>query len=296
MLKPRFKLVAALALTMGALLVAAAPVAAGGEAMVRVLHASPDAGTVDVYVDSTTTPAIEDFAFGTLSGYLALPAGAHDFRVCAANSDASDDANCPIIANDVALDAGAMVTVAAIGFAADPGATETGNGISASILVDSAPNTEAAAWVRVVHFSPDTPAVDVLLEDGTPTGIEGLAYPNNTGYVPLPGGSYDLKVCAAADNSICPDPVNPGALALANGTSYTVFAIGSSGLDLESGEPQGDVVTLVVGNEGQLLADTAMEAPAPGWPAVLTVLGLGTLGLAGILTGRRLATRSTDGR
>jgi hypothetical protein len=292
----KIRLVAAIALTMSSLLVAAAPAAAGGDAMVRVLHASPDAGPVDVYVNSTTTPAIEDFAFATLTGYLNLPAGAHDFRVCAADSDASVDANCPIIANDVALDAGGMYTVAAIGFAADPGASETGNGITANILVDSAPNTDAAAWVRVVHYSPDTPAVDVLLEDGTPTGIEDLAYPNNTGYVALPGGSYDLKVCAAADNSVCPDPVNPGPLALANGTSYTVFAIGSSGLGLESGEPQGELVTLVVGTEGQFLADTAMEAPAPSWPAVLTVLGLGTLGLAAILTGRRLATRAAASR
>lgn len=287
----KIKLVAATTLTAGALLVAATPVAGGGDAMIRVLHASPDAGLVDVYADSTSTPAIEDLAYGTLTGYLALPAGMHDFRVCAAGTDASDDANCPIIANDVALAAGGMYTVAAIGFAADPGASETGNGITAAILSDSAPDTDASAWVRVAHFSPDTPAVDVLLEDGTATGIEDLAYPNDTGYVPLPGGTYDLKVCAAADNAICPDAVNPDPLALVAGTSYTVFAIGSSGLGLESGEPQGEVVTLVVGTEGSFLADTAMADPSSG-PLTLTVLGILSLALAGLFVGRRLKTEN----
>lgn len=286
----KIKLAAATMLTTGALLLAATPVLGGGDAMIRVLHASPDASLVDVYVDSTSTPAIEDFAFGTLTDYIPLPAGPHDLRVCAAGSDASVDANCPIIANDVALAAGGMYTVAAIGFAADPGATETGNGITAVILSDSAPDTDAAAWVRVAHFSPDTPAVDVLLEDGTATGIEDLAYPNDTGYVPLPGGTYDLKVCAAADNTVCPAPVNPGPLALANGTSYTVFAIGSSGLGLESGEPQGEVVTLVVGTEGSFLSDTSMSVPSSG-PALVTVLGVASLALAGLLFVRRTVTQ-----
>ncbi len=291
---PTIKRATALVLATGALVLAATPVAAANEAMVRVLHASPDAGLVDVYVDSTTTPAIADFAFGTLSGYLGLPAGAHDIRVCAADSDASVDANCPVIANDVALAANTMYTVAAIGFAAEPGISDTGNSIAPSILVDSAPDSEDAAWVRVVHFSPDTPEVDVLLEDGTPTGIENLAYPANTGYVPLPGGSYDLKVCASADNTFCPAPVNPGALDLANGTSYTVFAIGSSGLGLESGEPQGDAITLVVGTEGAFLADTAMAATQPIGQQALTVIGLLSLGMAGLFVGRRLATQRVN--
>jgi hypothetical protein len=274
---------------LGALVLATTPVLAGGDAMVRVLHASPDAGPVDVYVDSTTTPAIEDFAFGTLTGYLALSPGDHDIRVCAPDSDASVDANCPIIANDVALASGAAYTVAAIGFAGDPGGSETGNAITAAVLTDSAPTSEASAWVRVAHFSPDTPAVDVLLEDGSATGIANLAYPDDTGYIPLAGGSYDLKVCASADNSICPDPVNPGPLDLANGTSYTVFAIGSSGIGLESGEPQGEVVTLVVGSEGSFLADTAMPSPAAAGLPAATIAGLAMLTGAAVLLGRRVA-------
>lgn len=267
------------------------PAAAASNAMVRVLHASPDAGLVDVYVDSTTTPAISDFAFGTLSNYLSLSAAAHDFRVCAKDSDASVDANCPIIANDVALDAGKMYTVAAIGFAGEPGIGDTGNAITAKILVDSAPTVADKAWVRVVHFSPDTPAVDVLLEDGSPTGIANLAYPDDTGYVPLPGGSYDLKVCASADNTFCPAAVNPGVLELANGTSYTVFAIGSSGLLLESTTPQGEVITLKVGSEGSFLADTAMAAEQLNGRQALTLIGILSLVAAGLLVGRRLATR-----
>jgi uncharacterized surface protein with fasciclin (FAS1) repeats len=61
--------------------------------------------------------------------------------------------------------------------------------------------------------------------DGSATIVENLAYPDATGYLTLDPGSYDLKVCASADNNVC--PLDPGAPRLEGGRAYSVFAIGS---------------------------------------------------------------------
>ncbi len=65
------------------------------EARVKVLHAAPDAGVVDVYVNAAdsvsdadilngdVTPALNDFAFGAITPYLSLAAGDYDIRVVA---------------------------------------------------------------------------------------------------------------------------------------------------------------------------------------------------------------------
>lgn len=66
-----------------------------------------------------------------------------------------------------------------------------------------------------MHFSADTPAVDVLTQDGSATVVDNVAYPNATGYLTQDAGSDDLKVCADADNTVC--RLDPGALDLAAG-------------------------------------------------------------------------------
>ena len=47
--------------------------------MVRVIHASPDAPAVDVWVNGAV--AIEDLAFGSATDWIALPAGSYDVAV-----------------------------------------------------------------------------------------------------------------------------------------------------------------------------------------------------------------------
>ncbi len=133
------------------------------------------------------------------------------------------------------------------------------------------------AMVRVVHASPDAPAIDVYV-DGAKVGapFAGLEFGD------IDPGAYDLKVCADADNAVC--PLDPGSLALAGGTSYSVFAIGSLTAETPS-------LTAVV-------AVDAVAAPATDtvgssgstWAAVALVLaGLALLAGAVRLTTRRVA-------
>lgn len=67
------------------------------EARVKVIHAAPDAGVVDVYVNAPgdvsnadilngdATPVLADFAFGEITEYLSLAAGDYRVRVVAAD-------------------------------------------------------------------------------------------------------------------------------------------------------------------------------------------------------------------
>jgi hypothetical protein len=198
-----------------------AAVPTAGTAWVRVLHGSPDAPQVDVYVGAdlataAKVDALSGLSFGDISDYAEVPPGTYAVKVCAT----ADATVCPIQVASLDLAADTKYTVAASNLLAS---------IQANVFVDDASTSNTTeAQVRVVHLSADTPAVDVLTQDGTSIGIDGLAYPDRapaTGYAAFPAGSYDLKVCAAADTSVC--PLDPGALALEAGKAYSVFAIGS---------------------------------------------------------------------
>ncbi len=156
----------------GAIVLAlAAPAAAADDAMVRVLHASPDAPAVDIYVNGTKVGApLADLTFGELSAYVALPGGSYAIKVCAV----ADATVCPIDVPALAIAAGTHYTIAA---------TNNLASIEAQVLVDDPSPTADKAQVRVVHFSADTPAVDVLTQDGAAKVVENLAYPNATGYL-----------------------------------------------------------------------------------------------------------------
>lgn len=63
----------------------------------------------------------------------------------------------------------------------------------------------AHAGVRLVHASPDTPPVDIYV-DQTPgvdaPAVPGLAFTQATGYIPLPSGNYDIQITAAGDPAV----------------------------------------------------------------------------------------------
>jgi Domain of unknown function (DUF4397) len=242
-----------------------------GQAWIRVLHGSPDAPSVDVFVgadlgSAAKVDALSGLEFGDISDYFEAATGTYAVKVCAT----ADASICPIEVPSIDLSADTKYTVAASDLLAS---------IDVNVFVDDpdAGNTDDAQ-VRVVHLSADTPAVDVLTQGGDSIGIDGLEYPNRapgTGYAAFPAGSYDLTVCASADSSLC--PIDPGTLDLAAGTAYSVFAIGS----LEATLAAPPTTTL----------DEPASGPIPtGSIGALVLLGLAAVGLVGglRLVGRRI--------
>ena len=188
-------------------------VLAADTADVRVLHASPDAPAVDVYLDDAIVGPLTNVPFGAISDYLQIPAGAHNIKVYATGTTAD-----PVIDADVTLTAGAAYTVAATGALAD---------ITAQVLEDDPSPTSSSAKVRVVHFSADAPAVDVATAGSTveEAVVKGLAYPNATDYLALPGGTYDLEVRLAGDTTVALPLAD---VTIQDGRAYSVFAVGSA--------------------------------------------------------------------
>jgi hypothetical protein len=78
------------------------------------------------------------------------------------------------------------------------------------------------AHVRFLHLSPDAPAVDITLTDGTVI-FGDVAFGEYDGFLPLDSGTYDLQVRVAGTETVALEL--PG-IVLTNGTIYTVFAKG----------------------------------------------------------------------
>lgn len=189
--------------------------AAQDEARIRVLHASPDAPAVDVFLNGDK--AVSDLAFDDITDYVDVPAGDYNVQVFPAPSDGTGT---PVIDADVTLNANTDYTVAAVGLLAS---------IEPLVLVDdnSAP-AAGEAKLRFVHASPDAPAVDIYAE-GAGVVVANASFKDASDYLNLPAATYNLEVRAAGTETVALDL--PG-VTLEEGRVYTAFAVG-----LLEGEP-----------------------------------------------------------
>ncbi len=92
------------------------------------------------------------------------------------------------------------------------------------------PGLAANADVRVAHLSPDTPAVDVFFNAAGASDallLDGVTYPQLSGYVPVATGNYDIRV--ALDASPFGTAIDVEGAALDGMTDYTIAAVGFSG-------------------------------------------------------------------
>ena len=206
-----FKGVVAVGL-MATLMVSALSAYAAGP-RVRVVHASPDAPAVDVWVDGAK--AFTNAPFKGITSYAGLTAGDHKVQVVP--TGATEPA---VISATLSLDSDKDYTVVAVGKLAS---------IEPLVLVDnnSAP-AAGKAHVRFVHASPDAPAVDVAVKGG-PVIFSNVAFKGVGDYTPVDAGTYDLEVRLAGTDTVA---LSVPGVKLDDGTVYTVFAMG-----LASGEP-----------------------------------------------------------
>jgi hypothetical protein len=194
-----------------------------GSVRVRVVHAAPDAGEVAVYVTTPDAVLANEMPLGTFDfrgdlGPVDVPAADYQIRVTAV-----DDPEAVVFdSGTVALPAGANLLVAAVANTATGGAP-----ISLALLDGTGPSeildTGAVADLRVVHASPDTMAVDVVVNDGFAEPlVEDLAFPNPTGFVSVPADTYNVKVTPANNPGVIPIDAD---LTLEAGNIYSVIAV-----------------------------------------------------------------------
>jgi hypothetical protein len=144
-----------------------------GSALLRAVHASPDAPTVDVYAEGNPNPIITALEYGAASLYFPVPAGTYNVQLRAHPSTEAD----PIAyqTGPVELAANQRVTAVAAGFLFD---AVPDNAFRVLPLVeDFAEPSAGGSIVRVVHAAPDAPAVDIDVNDGEATipGLERFA-------------------------------------------------------------------------------------------------------------------------
>lgn len=226
---------------------------AQSNARVRVVHASPDAPAVDVFVNGNET--LSDVPFFTASDYLSVPGGAYRFQVAPAGTSADQAV---IDADGVRLAAGRDYTVVAVNTVAN---------IEPLVLEDNnAAPAAGKAHVRFVHASPNAPAVDIKVAGG-PTVFSNIEFKEVGTYTPVDAGTYNLQVTPAGGSDVVLDLPN---ITLDAGTVYTVYATG-----LVGGTPAlGAQITV------DATAAAAAPAPAAGAPAQLPRTGGESLPLA----------------
>jgi hypothetical protein len=211
---------------------------ASGQVRVQVFHAAPAAPAVDVYVTApgagvaTQTP-LGTFSFKGSLGPVSVPAASYEIYVTLAGTK-----TVVFDSGAVPLAAGADLLIAAeqnTGPGTAPITLEVNDstGHNSTLLDVSTP-----ASVRVIHASPDAPAVSVYANDSFTTPlVTCLAFPGYAGAQANPCPTFTPYVPVFPADSVASVQVtpygNPGvvainaALSLAAGKTYSVYAVGN---------------------------------------------------------------------
>ncbi len=195
------------------------PVTAGN-ARVQVVHAAPNAPTVDIYVTApganiTAEPATATASFKDFTGQLEVPAGDYQIQITPSGSKA------PLFdSGTVTLAEGADLLIAAtenVTTGDAPVTLHVADGTSSFQIRDA----DAGSHLRVVHAVADAPAVDVIANNAA-TVVDAAPFLAGTGYLNVAEGNYLIDVAADADNSLV--VIDDAAIILEKGVSYTAIA------------------------------------------------------------------------
>lgn len=210
-MKRLFVLSAVLVLSLA---LATSALAQNGMARVRVVHASPDAPAVDVWVDGSV--AFSSAPFKGITDYASLSPATYNVQVTPTGATE------PVVIDaDLDLAANTDYTVVAVSLLAD---------IEPLVLIDNnAAPAAGKAHVRFVHASPDAPAVDIAVANGGPVLFANVPFKGVGDYLPVDAGTYDLEARIAGTETVA---LSVPGVTLNDGTVYTIFAMG-----LVEGEP-----------------------------------------------------------
>jgi hypothetical protein len=165
---------------------------------VRVVHASPNAPTVDVLVDGSKV--LENLPFREYSEYLPLSAGSHEIPVNVTGT------NTTVLQAAPTITAGRDYTAIAVGL--------VGRQPALDILLLEDNNTLPVGntiKVRVVHGAPSAPAVDVYVTtpfeslDGKTAALTNVPFKAASGYLQVPPALYQARVTLAGTKTVAID-------------------------------------------------------------------------------------------
>ncbi len=177
---------------------------------VRVIHAVPDAPNVDIYANDKRIAS--NLAFGKYTDYLSVPEG--DYKISLYVAGTKDS---PVLTDTLTVEKDSKLTVAAVGNLKD---------IELRAITDANQAKKAGkAMIRFLHLSPNAPAVDITLPDGTVI-FSNIPFENITSYIDVLPMNYTLQVRAAGTDDVVLTVPNVN---LDADKYYTVYAIGLAG-------------------------------------------------------------------
>ncbi|WP_245602221.1 DUF4397 domain-containing protein [Peribacillus kribbensis] len=188
-------------------------------ARVRIIHASPDASAVDIYINGVR--ALRDVSYKQASSYLPLPEGRYQIDIYPAGTMVST-----LISRKVTVEGGKFYTLAAIGPASH---------LRLMPILDNPFVPHGETKIRFAHFSPDAPAVDIAVKNGEVI-FPNVSFRRITDYIQLTPMTVDLEVRAAGTNTVVLSLPN---VRLNPNTAYTAIAIG-----LAEGKPGLEAIIL----------------------------------------------------
>jgi hypothetical protein len=184
-------------------------------ARLQVAHLAPfamDPGTA-VTVTLDATPVLTNFEYGDSTEYLWVPPASYLVEIFPGGSATA------AISDTVDLQANTDYTAIAIG-----------DGVNQplellALVDDNTPPAPGYFKLRLGHLAPFASGdalADIRLQDGTPV-LTDVAYADISTYLPLPAGTYDLKITTPGGDTTLIDPLP---VTLGDGDILSAFATG----------------------------------------------------------------------
>jgi hypothetical protein len=183
---------------------------------VRAIHTASGVGQVDIWnIPEMGDPGLlyENVDFGVAGGYLDLPAGAYTLGF-----DVDNDASPDAIFSIPSLSAGTVANVFAV--------TDSEGNLSLRAQLNGgniAQIDPSVSRVRVLHLSPDAPAVDVLVNEIMTAVVSNLGFEEGTGYLEVLPGEYNFHITTVG-GTVNDAVLHLHGLMLNDNKSYTAVA------------------------------------------------------------------------
>lgn len=174
---------------------------------IRVLHASPNTPSVDVYANGNVV--VKNLAYKEFSQYLPIPSGNYNIKVYP-----SGEILTPLINTTIYSPEYTVSNLAIIGELPDVILYPIPEPVIASNLI--------GPCARFVQLSPNAPAIDLRLSYDSKV-IKNITYKEITNYICIPPETYSFTITPIDSDTVLLDVPN---IQLTSNNYYTIYAIG----------------------------------------------------------------------
>lgn len=177
---------------------------------IRILHAVPNAPNVDIYANDMMIA--KNLPYEKFTEYLEVPSGPYDIKVFP-----TGETNNYVLDADLTIPPNTISTIAAIGLLPD---------IDLYPILDPIQEiVPGKACVRFAHLSPNAPAVDITLPNGTII-FDNVEYREVTDYECISPGRIAIQARVAGTDQVV---LNVPRIRLQPNRFYTIYAVGLVG-------------------------------------------------------------------